>query len=201
MQNAYPFEDDELTNESGLLPSFPTVLFPDFNAPIPSDGESPACEQFTIDNISKASWATARILEAEIRIAQRTDLAKDYKARIDAWLDTANRQDDDSIAYLSILLQPYVASEVSKLHNSKTLNLPTGSASLRKLPDRLDIIDPATALAYCEKAHPEAVIIKKEFDKSILKDLILHQAEPVPGVDAECGAEKLYIKPLKIKNK
>jgi phage host-nuclease inhibitor protein Gam len=197
MSDAYPYTDEEQITESGN--SLPTVLFPEFNIPIPSDTEAPATEQFTIDSLTKASWATARILEAEERITQRSSLAKDYKDRIDAWLVTANTQDNNSISYLSFLLQPYVESEVAKLHKSKTISLPTGSISLRKLPERLDITNPTAALAYCEAEHPEAVIIKKELDKSILKDLILRQAEPIPGVDAELGAEKLYVKPLKLK--
>jgi phage host-nuclease inhibitor protein Gam len=200
MSNASLYTDEDQITESGnSLPSLPTVLFPDFNAPIPRDTEAPATEQFTIDSLSKASWATARILEAEERITQRSSLAKDYKDRIDAWLDTANNQDNDSISYLSVLLQPYVESEVVKLHKSKTISLPTGSVSIRKLPDKLDITNPTAALAYCETEHPEAVIIKKELDKSILKDLILRQAEPIPGVGAELGAEKLYVKPLKLR--
>jgi phage host-nuclease inhibitor protein Gam len=194
------YADEEQIAESGnSLPSLPMLLYPDFNAPIPSDTEAPATEQFTIDSLSKASWATARILEAEERITQRATLAKEYKDRIDAWLDTANNQDNDSITYLSFLLQPYVESEVSKLHKSKTISLPTGSLSLRKLPERLEITNPTAALTYCEIEHPEAIIIKKDLDKSILKDLILKQAEPIPGVDAELGAEKLYVKPLKIR--
>jgi hypothetical protein len=63
----------------------------------------------------------------------------------------------------------------------------------------VEITDNAEALAYCETEHPEAVIIKKELDKTVLKDLILKQAEPIPGVEAELGTDKLYVKPLKIK--
>ena len=190
------------------LPSFPAILFPDFDSeaipisPITAlsedsanDGPTPA---FTIDNLNKASWAVAKILESEARTAQRAQLAKDFKSRIDAWLESANKQDTDSISYLSFLLEPYVKNEISKLHNSKTLSLPTGLASLRKLPDRLDIIDSESAIAYCEAAHPDAIIIKKELDKSYLKDLILNHAEPIPGIAAELGADKLYIKPQKL---
>jgi phage host-nuclease inhibitor protein Gam len=97
------------------------------------------------------------------------------------------------------LLEPYVKDEVAKLYKSRSLSLPTGTASLRKLPDRLEIMDSSLALAYCETEHPEAVIVKKELNKSILKDLILKQAEPIPGVDAELGQDKLYVKPLKLK--
>jgi phage host-nuclease inhibitor protein Gam len=201
MQSIYPFSNESMDPgiESGsLLPSLPSILFPDFeNIQAANPAAAPAT--FTIDNLSKASWAVSKILEAETRMAQRSGLAAEFKARIDTWLESANQQDNDSISYLSILLEPYVKEEVSKLHNSKTLSLPTGTASLRKLPDRLDILDSTEALAYCEFEHPQAVIIKKELDKSVLKDLILKQAEPVPGVEAELGMDKLYVKPLKLK--
>jgi phage host-nuclease inhibitor protein Gam len=199
---ANPFE--QAPEPSSLLPSSPSfhsILFPDFEnkeAPAAASSNDSAAEGFTIDNLSKASWAVSKILEADARIAQRTQLAKEFKSRIDAWLQSANSQDEDSISYLSFLLEPYAKNEISKLHNSKTLSLPTGTASFRKLPDRLDITDTPTALAYCEIEHPEAVIIKKELDKSVLKDLILKQAEPIPGIEAELGMDKLYVKPLKL---
>jgi phage host-nuclease inhibitor protein Gam len=194
-------EADLPAGSVSLLPTLPDILFPDFcnaQVPVPADTEASATEQFIVDSSSKASWAIACVLEAEDRINRRKALAGDFKARIDAWLDSANRQDGNSVSYLSSLLEPYVKDEVSKLHKSKTLSLPTGTASFRKLPDRLDITDGETALAYCESEHPEAVIIKKELDKSFLKDLILKKAEPVPGVEAELGPDKLYIKPLKL---
>ena len=165
---------------------------------ISTEADALASESFTINDLAKASWATSKILEAEARISQRAELAKDFKSRIDQWLQSANQQDNNTMSYLSFLLEPYVKNEVSKLHNSKTLSLPTGVASLRKLPDRLEITDSSMALAFCETEHPEAIVIKKELDKSVLKDLILKQAEPIPGVSAELGEDKLYIKPLKI---
>jgi hypothetical protein len=206
MQTIYPFSNDieEDTADAGsMLPSMPAILFPDFENVQTSTQEGSktlADDFFIINDLSKASWAVSKILEAENRITQRSELAKEFKTRIDLWLESTNSQDNDSVSYLSILLEPYVQDEVSKLHNSKTLSLPTGIASLRKLPDRLDILDGAEALAYCEAEHPEAVIIKKELNKSILKDLILKQAEPIPGVEAELGPDKLYVKPLKIRS-
>jgi hypothetical protein len=194
-------ENREADKSPFIHPTLSTILFSDFEndqTSISTDANALASGSFIIDNLNKASWATSKILEAEARINQRTELAKDFKNRIDLWLASANQQDSDSVSYLSFLLEPYVKNEVSKLHKSKTLSLPTGTASLRKLPDRLDINDSSVALAFCETEHPEAVIIKKELDKSILKDLILKHAEPIPGVSAELGKEKLYIKPLKI---
>ncbi len=50
----------------------------------------PAAEPFTVDSLSKASWCASRILEAQARVDQRAELARSYKARIDAWLADAN---------------------------------------------------------------------------------------------------------------
>ena len=206
MSEAYAYFEDSIEPPSAHGNSLTNILFPDFEnvkTSISYEGEAQAASStpatsFIIDDPSKASWAIARILEAETSIAQRSSLAATYKARIDQWLASANKQDTDSITYLSFLLEPYVKDEVAKLYKSRTLSLPTGTASLRKLPDRLEITDSSAALAFCEAEHPQAVIIKKELDKSILKDLILKQSEPIPGVEAELGPDKLYIKPLKI---
>jgi hypothetical protein len=191
-------DTDTETTAATTVPSLPSLLFPDFDSLLPGDDET-GREPFVINDPSRASWAIARILEAQARMAERESLAGIYKARIEQWLATANQADESSATYLSFLLEPYVKDEVSKLHKSRTLSLPTGTASLRKLPDRLEITDNAVALAYCETEHPEAVVIRKELDKSALKDLILRQAEPVPGVEAGVGEDRLYIKPLRLK--
>jgi len=206
MSHAYAFFQDSLEQTPSPGSSLSNILFPDFEnvqTSIPHNSEALAdatpASSFIIDDSSKASWAIARILEAEASIAERTALSNNFKARIDQWLDSANKHDNDSITYLSFLLEPYAKEEVAKLYKSRTLSLPTGTASFRKLPDRLEITDSSAALAYCEAEHPHAVIIKKELDKSILKDLVLRKAEPIPGVEAELGPDKLYIKPLKLK--
>jgi phage host-nuclease inhibitor protein Gam len=179
--------------------SLPSVLFPDFDDLLPADEDAEGKEPFIIDDMSKATWATARIVEAEERIGQRAEFAKNCKARIDTWLANANKQDENSIFFLTTMLQPYAESEIAKLYKTRTLSLPTGSISLRKLPDRLDISDKELALTYCETEHPEAVITKKELDTAILKDLIFKQAEPIPGVDATLGENRLYVKAPKQK--
>lgn len=177
--------------DSGSLPSLPNVLFPDFFIP---SAEAPAAEPFTVDSLSKASWAAARILEAQARTAQRSELARSYKSRIDAWLSDANSSDNDSIDYLSALLKPWVESEVSKQRRSRSILLPTATAQLRKLPDRIDIVDRDAALAYCKANHPEAVVVREEISKTAVRSLILGQGEAIPGVEAELGRDELYIK-------
>jgi hypothetical protein len=147
-----------------------------------------------VDSLAKADWAVSRILEAEARIARRAALASELHARIDAWFQKASAADNDSICYLSGLLRPFIESEIATQRRSRSLVLPSGVAQLRKLPDRLDIIDRDAALSYCETSHPEAVIVKKDLSRSALKTLIVSQGEAVPGCAFELGPDELYVK-------
>jgi hypothetical protein len=189
-----------------LYPDFPAI--PDFGSapslsPVPvdlsnpsesSDTVAPAAAPFVVDSLAKADWAVSRILEAEARIARRAALASELHARIDAWLTKASAADNDSISYLTMLLRPFVETEVSMQRRSRSLVLPSGVAQLRKLPDRLDIIDRDAALSYCETSHPDAVIVKKDLSRSALKTLIVSQGEAIPGCSFELGPDELYIR-------
>lgn len=179
--------------EPSQLPSLSSVIFSDFSISS-NNAESPAAEPFTVDSLSKASWCCSRILEAQARVDQRTELARSYKARIDAWLSDANASDNDSIDYLSALLKPWVESEVSKQRRSRSVLLPTATAQLRKLPDRIDIVDRDAALAYLKENHNEAVVVREDISKTAVRSLILGQGEAIPGVEAELGHDELYIK-------
>jgi hypothetical protein len=186
------------------LPSDADVLYPDFGSalsPAPSDPTGIASSAdtvvpaFIVDSLARADWCVSRVLDAEARIARRASLASELHARIDAWLTKASASDNDSISYLSMILRPYVESEVSTQHRSRSLILPSGTAQLRKLPDRLDIVDKDAALSYCETSHPEAVVVKKDLSRSALKTLIVSQGEAIPGCSFELGPDELYIRP------
>lgn len=150
-------------------------------------------EHFTINNPEKAAWAARRIKAAQDRIEERKDLAKSYKAQIDAWFRKSIQEDEESIDFLKQILRPYVDQEISVQRKSKTLRLPGISVQLRKKPDRIDVVENETAISFCEANHPDAVIIKKEISKSYLKQL-LAKGEIIPGCDLMLGEEEIYIK-------
>jgi len=181
--------------EPGQLPSLTNVLFSDFSIPS-TNAEASAAEPFTVDSLSKASWCASRILEAKARVDQRAELARSYKSRIDAWLSDANSSDNDSINFLSGLLKPWVESEVAMQRRSRSVLLPTATAQLRKLPDRVDILDAPTALGYLKANHPEAVIVREDISKSAVRSLIFTEGEAVPGIEAQLGHDELYIRPV-----
>jgi hypothetical protein len=179
-------------------PSLSSILFDDYSlAPsLADDSEAPAAAPFTITDISSASWAAAKVLEAQARIAQRAELAQAYIEKINSWLSSSSKADEDGVSFLSLLLKPYIEAELSRAHSrSRTLHLLTASASLRKGQDHVEILDPDAALSYCETSYPEAVIIKKELSRSTLRRLILIDGTPIPGVEASLGSDTLHIKP------
>jgi len=194
-----PGPEAALAQASGSAPALADLLFGDISMPStpPAEGtEAPAAAPFKIDSFDKASWAAARILEAQARMAERASLAQDYKARIDAWLAASNKADEDTSAYLSLLIKPYIKDELSRSHaRSRTLSLVTTQASLRKSPDRVAILDEAAAMAYLETNHPTAIVIKKTISLSTLRSLIFTEGEAVPGVEASLGSDNLYLKP------
>ena len=180
------------------LPPLSDILYPDFFAPVPvpaEAGSAPAAPAFLVDSIAKADWAVGRILDVQARIDSRAALASELHARVDAWLTKASGPDNDSIVYISSLLRPFAESEIAKQHRSRSLFLPSGTAQLRKMPDRLSIDDPEAAISYCEAQHPSAVIVKKDVSRTELKRLIFTDGEAIPGVTAELGSIELYIKP------
>lgn len=180
-------------------PTLATVLFDDILLPStpPADGaEAPAAAPFTIDDISKASWAASKVLDAQARMADRAELATAYKTRIDDWLSSSNAHDEASAAYLLMLLRPFIESELSRTHSrSRTLHLLTASASLRKAPDSVSITDESAALAYLDQHHPSAVLTKKTIALSTVRQLILSAGEPIPGIEASLGSDSLHLKP------
>ncbi len=178
------------TAEPGSLPSLSNVLF-DFTIP---SAEAPAAAPFTVDSFSKASWCASRILESQARVDQRADLAKSYIERIRSWLDSANAADIDSIDYLSSLLKPWVEAEVAKQRRSRSVLLPTGTAQLRKLPDKVEIVNLNAALAYCKENLPGIVITREDLSKTELKKAVF-DGNAIPGVEAQLGRDELFIRP------
>ncbi len=151
-------------------------------------------ESFSIDSEDKAVWAAKKILDAESRITHYSELAQEYKKRIDSWFQKAIKKETESSSYLKALIKPFIEAEVSKLSRSKTIHLPGVAIQLKKKPDRIDISDSDLALSFCEANHPDAVIIKKEISKSYLKDLLTKQGEIIPGSQIILGEQELYFK-------
>ena len=175
------------------LPSLETSDMPRLEEILSPDSTEDK-EPFIVDNPEKAAWTARKILDAEARITQYTDQAKQYKKQIDSWFNRAVQEEIESVNYLKALIRPYVEQEVSKQSKSKTIRYPGLNIQLRKKPDRIDITDKDIAMSFCEANHTDAVIIKKELSKTYLKDLLTKKGEIIPGTTMVLGETELYFK-------
>tara|TARA_B100000614_G_scaffold79051_1_gene70560 strand:+ start:1600 stop:2154 length:555 start_codon:yes stop_codon:yes gene_type:complete len=150
-------------------------------------------EGFVIDNQEKATWAAHRLLRAEDRMKERGHLAKDYKAKIDTWLETANRSDETTVETMRTLLTPFLESELSGKKRKRSVDLLGARIGFRKLPERVEVIDEEAAITFCESKHPEVVVVKKELSRSELRK-VAQKGELVPGVVLDGGDDRLYVK-------
>lgn len=154
--------------------------------------ESVSTPGFTIDSPDKAAWAARKIVQAETRIAQQSRMAEEYRKRIESWYESTIKSDLASIDYLKGLLKPYTIEAVREMRKGKTLRFPGIAISLRKLPDRLEIVDEQLALRYCEKHVEAAVETKKTLIRSELRKVLTNGAI-IPGADIVPGGEELYV--------
>ena len=179
---------------SAAVIEYPEVEQIVFESDLPQ--ESPDAG-FLIDTQEKATWAARKILQAEGRINERSELAKSYKSRIDRWLAEANRRDEASIESLSSLLTPYLRDELAGSTKRRSIDLLGARLGFRKLPERIEVVDPEKAISYCETNHPEAVVVKKDLSRSELRRIAL-KGEFIPGVVLDGGTDRLYVKQAEV---
>jgi phage host-nuclease inhibitor protein Gam len=148
-------------------------------------------ELFVVDTHSKADWAIAKIAQAHQRKAQRAALVAQYKEKLDLWLQKENEDDENSIFYLTEKVRPFI-EEAIKGGKKKSISFPGGTAGFRKLPERVEIIDEAVLISFCDREHPE--VIKKSVGKTEIKKL-LKDGVKVPGVTTEESPDSFYVKP------
>lgn len=157
--------------------------------------EAKRSEGFVVDTQDKATWAARRYLQAESRMKERDRLAKEYKAKIDSWLDRANRGDLDTTETMRALLTPYLQNELAGSTRKRSIDLLGVRIGFRKLPERVEIVDTAMALDFCEANHPEVVVVKKELSKSELRKTA-QKGALIPGVVLDGGQDRLVVTPL-----
>ena len=160
-----------------------------------ASNESKRPEGFVVDTQDKATWAARRYLQAEKRMKERERLAKEYKAKIDSWLDRANKGDLDTTETMRTLLTPYLENELAGSKRKRSIDLLGVRIGFRKLPERVEIVDMAMALDFCDANHPGVVVVKKELSKSELRKAA-QKGALIPGVVLDGGQDRLVVTPL-----
>ena len=145
-------------------------------------------EEFVVDTLEKVDWAVSKAALAMNRIADRALLVKNYKAKLDDWLQQENKPDEQTIGYMTGITQEFVTKEIAKQGKKRSINVPSGTVGLKKGSTVVDIQDEKKAIAYCRENAPSA--IKESLIKPELKKL-----EAGDGFTLVTNPETYYIKP------
>lgn len=146
-------------------------------------------ERFVVKDIATADWALAKTLDAQQRIEDRTEYAKQLKARIDKQLADANKEDESTVAFMLGLIEPWARTQIEG-QKSRTVKLIAGKVGFRKLPDKLEIEEDAL-IEWAWSNAPEIVRVKKSIDKPALKKLL--EKTEVPHVIIDVGIDRMYV--------
>lgn len=154
--------------------------------------DEPEKQRFEVKDLDTANWAVSKVVDANARIAARKAQADEYKAKIDAWLDRANADDERTIEFFEAELRPFVQQEVAR-SNKKSVKLLEATAGFRDSGGSVEIEDEEALIAYLESFAPELVRVKKSVDKAELKKR-LKAGEEFPHAHIAPGSTKFYVK-------
>lgn len=102
---------------------------------IRSEGERP---QWSISDMHGAEWATRKIAQIQQRMNRRRQLVQrelneldEKRAKLNAYLEDANKGDENSIAFFTSRLELWAKAELAGT-KEKSVKLPSGTLSFRK---------------------------------------------------------------------
>lgn len=152
---------------------------------------------FIVDSMEDADWCVDKVGKAEANIERYTALARDYKKRIDERLEKLVEPHQKTIAVMTSFLTPWANTEIARLHNKKSIELPSGRVGFRSSTGSLEITDEVKAITWLEgNGHVECVKTEKTIRKDETKKLIKATGEVPDGLDLKSGATVFYVDPV-----
>ena len=118
--------------------------------------ETPAGQQFRIEDKGQASWALRKITTIERGRQESRAAAQAELERIQAWLADEEKRADQSRGYLDFLLEDYHRRQLVENPKAKTIKLPHGELQLRGIPPEF-IRNDVDILNWARKNRPKLV--------------------------------------------
>lgn len=145
-------------------------------------------EGFRIEDTDAANWAVRKLAKADAEIRDNAKQAEREIERVNAWLEDACRSAVETYERMQMLLEDYHRRLLEADPQRKTVKLPAGTLSARKLPDNIEISDEKTFIEKMRVARKEFVRTKYEIARQAVKDAVLKDGEIVEGVERVEGA-------------
>ena len=144
-------------------------------------------EQFEVRDAEGASWVLRRINEARA-----------YAKRVGAWADREIRRAERDEQFLMMRygqqLQEFAAREVARLRGRRSVCLPGGTLSFRKVGPTLVFDDPEAVLQWAKQSCPNAVVTKLTVSKTKASQHIQNTGELPNGARLQPERDVFYVK-------
>lgn len=140
-------------------------------------------ETFRVTDLGSAIWCTLKLRHIRAQEAAiRTEAAAEI-ARIQAWVDRATKPLAEDAQYFESLLTAYHAQELERDPHLKSIPLPGVTLRSRALPDKVEVVDEAIAIAAAKAAgYLSMVRVKEEISKTEVVRHLKETGEVIPGI-------------------
>jgi phage host-nuclease inhibitor protein Gam len=150
--------------------------------------------------LSKASWVMEVLGDAERKKARARAMYEAAKKRLDDWLAGQERKLDGEVGLLRAELERWAELEKRALlgkGKTKSVDLPTGTLSWRRVGGRLKVLDKDALAAWCVEHGPDSGLYRLKVEPEVAKVQahFKETGEIPPGTEWEQETDKLYVKP------
>lgn len=129
--------------------------------------ESPVKEAFVVDDLSKATWAMRKLRSVVAGLEANAQIAIAEKARIDAWLEDANKSLLTEREFWEGHLTTYLRKQRQEDDSIKTITTPYGKISSRVTQPKWETMEELTD--WLLNNNDKLIRVKYEVDKTELK--------------------------------
>jgi phage host-nuclease inhibitor protein Gam len=151
-------------------------------------------QQFAVVDYGSANWAASTAMEATGKIAELQAKAKEFHAKIEAWLAAAVKEYENTVGYMKLLTEPFAKEEL-KDSKVRSIVLPSARIGFRK-SNSLEVSDEVAAVKWLkEHGKDDCVRIKEEVKKDETKAFIKATGEIPDGCTPHSG-DTFYIEPV-----
>lgn len=144
-------------------------------------------EHWKVADAGGADWALRKLAKARAELAEVEAVAEKQFAIINRFVTTETERLTPEIENWETRLALWQRELLDGDDRRKTIRLPHGTLTARKLPDGVEIADPAAVLTWARAEAPFYVRVKEELDRSAVKQAVLKGGEIIPGVTAVPG--------------
>ncbi|HEX3358713.1 MAG TPA: host-nuclease inhibitor Gam family protein, partial [Tepidisphaeraceae bacterium] len=145
-------------------------------------------KHFAIEDEKTANWLIRKITSARA-----------YAEHVKQWaeheLRRAEREEQTLLFLFGRQIETWAKSEIAKLHNRKSVQLPAGVIGFRSVGPSLQVDDEQIVLAWATVHCPSAVVSVPKLSRAELKSHFERTGEaPDGGARVQPAAERFFIK-------